>query len=95
MHKTHFEWDSDKDRLNQQKHKVALSLAQHAFLDPNRIIAKDLKHSDEEERYFCIGKVDKEIMTVRFTYRGNIIRLIGAGYWNKGKVAYKKKNKIH
>lgn len=70
MYKTHFEWDSDKDRLNQQKHKVALSLAQHAFLDPNRIIAKDLKHSDEEERYFCIGKVDKEIMTVRFTYRG-------------------------
>jgi len=95
MSKTHFEWDSDKDRLNQQKHKVAFSLAQHAFLDPNRIIAKDLKHSDNETRYFCIGKVDEEIMTVRFTYRGNIIRIIGAGYWNKGKVTYEEKNKIH
>ena len=95
MNKVHFEWNSDKDKINRKKHDVSFAIAQYAFLDQNRIIAKDLKHSDKEERYFCIGKVDDEIITVRFTYRGNVIRIIGAGYWRKGKVAYEKKNKIH
>ena len=95
MNKVYFEWDSDKDKINQKKHDVSFAIAQYAFLDPKRIIAKDLKHSGREERYFCIGKVDEEIITVRFTYRGNIIRIIGAGYWRKGKVVYEKKNKIH
>ena len=58
------------------------------------MIAKDLKHSDEERRYFCIGKVVEKIITVRFTYRRNVIRIIGAGYWRKGKVAYEQKNKV-
>ena len=95
MHKVHFEWDPAKDGLNQKKHKVPFSLAQYAFLDPNRIIAKDLKHSGEEKRYCCVGRVDEEIITVRFTYRGDVIRIIGAGYWRKGKGTYEEKNKIY
>jgi len=90
-----FEWDSRKDRLNKKKHGVSFMTAQHVFLDPNRIIARDLKHSSKKEpRYFCIGRVGDCVITVRFTYRGNIIRIIGAGYWRKGKLAYEKKNKI-
>jgi len=95
MAKAYFEWESSKDKINQGKHNVSFSLAQYAFLDPNRIIAKDLKHSGKEERYFCIGQVGDGIMTVRFTYRGNVIRIIGAGYWRKGKLIYDKKNKIY
>jgi predicted RNA binding protein YcfA (HicA-like mRNA interferase family) len=30
------------------------------------------------------------ILTVRFTYRKNKIRIIGAGYWRKGKEIYEK-----
>ena len=37
-----FEWDLDKDAENQQKHGVSFNLAQEAFLDPNRVIARDL-----------------------------------------------------
>ena len=95
MSKVTFEWDSNKDKINQRKHGVPFALAQYAFVDPNRIIAKDLKHSGKEKRYFCIGKINDGIMTTRFTYRGGIIRIIGAGYWRKGKVAYEKKNKIY
>lgn len=95
MAKVHFEWDSRKDKLNRKKHNVSFSLAQHALLDPNRIIARDLKHSKKEHRYYCIGRVGEEILTVRFTYRSNVIRIIGAGYWRKGKVIYEKKNKIY
>jgi hypothetical protein len=94
MSKITFEWDSDKDKINQKKHGISFALAQHAFLDPNRVIARDLKHSFDEERYYCFGKVDGEIITVRFTYREDRIRIIGAGYWKKGKVAYEEKNKI-
>ena len=90
-----FEWDESKNRLNQEKHSVSFQIAQYAFGDRNRIIARDNEHSKEEDRYYCFGKVDDEIMTVRFTYRRNKIRIIGAGYWRRGKKIYEKENKIH
>jgi len=67
-------------------------LAQEVFLDPHRIIAKDLKHSKTGDRYYCMGKAGEGILTVRFTYRERIIRIIGAGYWRKGKELYEKEN---
>jgi len=87
-----FEWDSAKDTLNQKKNGVSFALAQLAFLDHNRVIVEDLEYSDEEKRYYCLGKVAGKIMMVRFTKRKNKIRIIGAGYWRKGKKLYEKKN---
>ncbi|MBI4621435.1 MAG: BrnT family toxin [Desulfobacterales bacterium] len=95
MKKVRFEWDAEKDKENQTKHNVSFLLAQHAFLDPNRVIVEDVNHSTEEERFYCIGCVDDGIMTVRFTYRGNVIRIYGAGYWRKGRKIYEDQNKIH
>ena len=92
MKKAYLEWDEDKDRENQKKHTVSFSIAQHAFLDPHRIIVEDEEHSTEENRYYCIGRVRDGIMTVRFTYRGNIIRIYGAGYWRKGRKLYEDQN---
>jgi hypothetical protein len=92
MKKAHFEWDDEKDRENQAKHDVPFSLAQQAFLDPHRIIAEDVEHSATEDRYYCIGRVGEGTMTVRFTYRGNIIRIYGAGYWRKGRKLYEEQN---
>jgi uncharacterized protein len=83
-----FEWDDAKDRSNTSKHGVSFALAQKAFLDPNRIIVENVRHSVSERRYFCIGKVDAEILTVRFTWRRGKIRIFGAGYWRKGKQVY-------
>ena len=95
MTKASFEWDQNKDIFNQEKHGIPFAIVQLAFLDSKRIIAKDLRHSKKEERYYCMGKIDTGIITVRFTYRKGIIRIIGAGYWRKGKALYEKKNKIH
>ena len=95
MTMTHFEWDPNKDLENQQKHGVEFTKAQYAFSDPHRVIAEDVTHSDQEQRYYCFGKVGGGILTVRFTYREGVIRIIGAGYWRKGKVTYEQKNSIH
>lgn len=92
-----FEWDEAKNLENLEnleKHGVSFEDAQYAFLDTNRVIAEDLEHSLDEIRYYCFGK-DKDgagILTVRFTYRTSRIRIIGAGYWRKGKRLYEKSN---
>jgi hypothetical protein len=58
-------------------------------------IAEDISHSTEENRYYCMGNVGEGILTVRFTYRGNTVRIYGAGYWRKGRKIYENKNKIY
>ena len=87
-----FEWDENKNQANQEKHRVAFEDAQKAFLDPNRIIAVDEAHSKSEQRLYCIGKVSNRILTVRFVYRSDKIRILGAGFWRKGKKVYEKEN---
>lgn len=95
MANAHFDWDTGKDAENQQKHGVSFSHAPYAFADPRRVIAKDITHSQTEERFYCFGEVDGGVLTVRFTYRASVIRIIGAGYWRKGKAIYEHENKIH
>ncbi len=96
MSESSFEWSEARNLENQEKHGVSFFEAQHAFLDANRVIAEDLAHSQKERRYFCFG-LDEEksgILTVRFTYRSDRIRIIGAGYWRKGKNVYEQTNSI-
>lgn len=90
-----FEWDASKDERNQKKHGVSFVEAQFAFADPERVIAEDLSHSTKENRYYCFGRVAGGVLTVRFTYRGDTIRIIGAGYWRKGKELYERENQVH
>lgn len=87
-----FAWDPEKDAENQRKHGVSFGRAQYAFADPKRVIAKDASHSQTEDRYYCFGEVDGGVLTVRFTYRASVIRIIGAGYWRKGKATYEREN---
>ena len=83
MAKTHFEWDENKNSENLRKHSVPFELAQSAFADPKRVIAEDLEHSQTEKRFYCFGKVGAEVLTVR---------LIGAGYWRRGKKIYEEQS---
>ena len=91
-----FEWDDAKELANQNTHGVSFYEAQYAFLDKRRIIAKDLDHSKYEERFYCIGrnKDHSGVLTVRFTFRVQRIRIIGAGYWRKGRKIYEQENSI-
>ena len=89
-----FEWSETKNHINIEKHGVSFYGAQYAFADSKRIILEDVVHSLDEKRYFCIGKTIHGIVTVRFVYRGQKIRIFGAGYWRKGKKLYEKSNQI-
>lgn len=93
--KPSFEWDTEKNGSNQEKHGVSFALAQFAFADPDRVILEDLGHSDDEQRFFCLGKVAEGVLTVRFTLRDKTIRIFGAGYWRKGRKIYEEQNQIH
>jgi hypothetical protein len=94
MGKVTFDWDPAKDLANTAKHGVSFATAQLAFADEHRVIARDLAHSGSEERFYCFGMVDSGVLTVRFTYRERTIRIIGAGFWRRGKRIYEK-NQIH
>ena len=92
MAKIRFDWDLTKDIANQEKHGVGFTEAQFAFADPRRVIAEDASHSEKEARFFCFGRVGGGVLTVRFTYRAGVIRILGAGYWRKGKAIYEREN---
>jgi uncharacterized protein len=93
--KARFEWDPKKDQENRKRHGVSFGKTQMAFADPDRVIAEDLSHSAGEKRYYCFGRVESGVLTVRFTYREDVIRIIGAGYWRKGKRIYERENQVH
>lgn len=95
MAKVRFEWDPRKDRENQAKHGVPFARAQLAIADSSRVIAEDLAHNSSEKRYYCFGWVEGGVLTVRFIYRADTIRIFGARYWRRGKEIYERENQIH
>lgn len=72
-----FEWDKDKDKLNQAKHKVAFADTFAVFEDPN---AKTLDERVKgEDRHITIGMdAFGRLLVVVYTWRGDRIRIISA-----------------
>lgn len=95
MDEPHFEWNPDKEAQNILKHGVSFAVAQRAFVDPRRVLAEDVAHSGGEPRYYCFGMVDGGVLTVRFTIRDERVRIIGAGYWRKGRKVYDEGHQVH
>ena len=87
-----FVWDAVKEQVNIRKHGVGFLEASRVFLDPHRKIFTDEKHSAHEPRFFCLGKVQGKVLTVRFLHREGKIRIFGAGHWRKGRSYYEQKS---
>jgi uncharacterized DUF497 family protein len=77
MNDLSFEWDDEKNKLNQEKHGISFEVARFVFNDPGKVILPDLFHSGDEERWIAIGMVNKALFVV-YTERGKSIRLISA-----------------
>lgn len=72
-----FEWDSDKDLKNIEKHNISFCDAVNVFhLD--RYISEPYLHKTGEMRSFCVSILEGVEVTVVFTWRGERIRLISA-----------------
>lgn len=72
-----FEWDDEKNLRNIRKHNIDFYDAAKVFGDENRVEWLDEYHSDDEDRYITIGRVD-EILFVVYTEREEKTRLISA-----------------
>ena len=51
-----FDWDQNKNRLNQRKHGVSFGEAQSVFFDEDAIEYPDPEHSGEEDRFLMLGR---------------------------------------
>ena len=51
-----FEWDLSKEMVNIRSHKITFSEAVESFFDPHGFQLVDVKHSQEEKRFYWVGK---------------------------------------
>ena len=76
-----FEWDENKNRINQSKHKISFEEAQTVFYDERALVIDDPEHSEEEDRFLLLGmSEDANLCIVCHCYRESdtVIRLISA-----------------
>ena len=50
-----FEWDENKNQINQKKHGISFEDAKTVFEDELAILFDDPDHSAEEDRFLIIG----------------------------------------
>lgn len=74
-----FQWDSGNAEKNWHSHQVRTSECEQVFFNQPLIVAADVAHSEQEERFFVLGQSDagRELFLV-FTLRGDLIRVISA-----------------
>jgi uncharacterized DUF497 family protein len=74
-----FQWDKYNIQKNWEKHKVTPVESEQAFFNKPLIITKDLDHSQEEERFYALGKTDQgRRLFIVFTLRKKLIRVISS-----------------
>ncbi len=73
-----FEWDDAKAAANLAKHKVSFETARRAFSDPFSIERDDDRQNYGEPRFNQLGMVDGRLLSVAYTLRGDVIRIINA-----------------
>ena len=77
-----FEWNEDKNKLNQRKHGIDFDTAKLVFNDPLHISIQD-RHKEGEERWQTMGNVEGITIllvahTITDTKNGEVIRIISA-----------------
>ncbi len=76
-----FEWDENKNRINQKKHGISFDEASSVFYDDLAILFDDPEHSQEEERFILLGMSEAaNVCIVCHCYRASetVIRIISA-----------------
>ena len=76
-----FEWDENKNQINQKKHGIAFEEALTTFYDDLALVRDDPDHSETEERFIILGMSrNARLLVVCHCYRKSdtVIRIISA-----------------
>lgn len=79
-----FQWDFNKERINQNKHGVTFREATQVFQDPMALTLFDQEHSIDEDRWITLGvTLSGQYLVVVHTFDENVnsdvsIRMISA-----------------
>ena len=74
-----FQWDKGNIKKNWLKHRVLNSECEQVFFNKPLIVANDVKHSQNENRWFVLGRTDLDRrLFIVFTVRNRLIRIISA-----------------
>ena len=74
-----FEWDEGNSEKNWIRHQVSKNECEEVFFNIPLIVADDQKHSDEEKRFYALGRTDRaRFLFIVFTIRNNLLRVISA-----------------
>ncbi len=81
-----FEWDPEKSRTNQKKHRLSFEDAVRVFdTDDEALELFDEQHSDFEDRFITIGPIRGGLVLVVWTEGADdIIRVISARWASPG-----------
>ncbi len=79
-----FEWDEGNTFKNFDKHGIPCEEAESIFAQDEILILKDELHSQTEERWHAFGRSNQDrLLSVTFTIRKNLLRVISARPMNK------------
>ena len=79
-----FEWDEGNLDKNRYLHQVTNGECEEVFFNLPLIIASDTKHSQQEQRFYGLGRTDtNRWLFIAFTIRNELIRVISARDMNE------------
>ena len=89
-----FQWDLGNVDKNLIKHNVENWECEQVFFNKPLLVIDDPKHSISKKRWAAFGKTDAgRLLTVIFTKRGSLIRVISARDMNRKERKFYEKNK--
>ena len=71
-----FEWDGNKNSKNKAKHGISFEDAKDIFNDQDRLIVEENRKG--EKRFLSVGKAFLAIISLVYTLRGVVVRIISA-----------------
>ncbi len=76
-----FDWDENKNQINQKKHGISFDEASTVFYDEEALLKDDPDHSEDEDRFVILGMSSMaKLLVVCHCYRDSemVIRIISA-----------------
>lgn len=75
-----FEWDENKNQINQKKHGVSFEEARTVFYDEQALLEYDELHSADEDRFRILGCSSKGniLLVVHCIREETVIRIISS-----------------